>query len=53
MNSFYLTPVWLGLVLGNIAHQALASQDWHQAIDRSFFQAVALLAVAITNKIRR
>ena len=37
--------LWLGLTAGNFIYQALTARDYGCAIDRSFFQFVALLLV--------
>lgn len=31
---------------GNFAYQALVNQNWNDAVERSFFQAVAILTFA-------
>jgi len=38
--------VAFGLGLANFAYQGLGAQDWATAIERTWFQAVACLAVA-------
>jgi hypothetical protein len=52
MNKLYLIPLWLGLALANFIYQAFANQHWQQAIERSWFQLIALVAVVIIQKIK-
>lgn len=46
-----LFGIWLGLTAGNFAYQLLASHQWETAAERSFFQLVAFIAVAICRRI--
>jgi len=39
--------VFVGLVAANFIYQAFTGHLWQVALDRSFFQGVALLAAAI------
>jgi len=52
MNKLYLIPLWLGLALGNFTQQAFANQNWQQAIERSWFQLIALFCIFIIHIIR-
>lgn len=42
-----LFGILVALVLGNFVYQWLTKHQWSVAWDRSFFQAVALIAVLI------
>lgn len=42
----YVIPTF-GLIAGNFLYAAFSSGDFHSAIERSFFQSVAILAVAL------
>lgn len=42
----YVVPAF-GLIAGNFVYAAFASGDFNSAIERSFFQSVAILAVAL------
>ena len=47
-----LLALWIGLSIGNFVWQALQGySNWNQAAERSFFQAVALLAVFLLRRI--
>lgn len=35
--------IFLGLVISNFVYQAFAGMDWITAVERSFFQGVAVL----------
>lgn len=50
--SFRLNPLMViaGLVVGNFLWQAIHGHDWHVAYDRSWFQAVAILVMHLTDK---
>lgn len=48
-SAFY---IWLGLATGNFIAQAFMSQDWSVAIERSFFEALALSMFVYLNKNR-
>lgn len=39
----------IGLTVGNFVYQACKSQDWATAIERSYFQAVAILMCYIAS----
>jgi len=39
--------VFVGLTLGNFVFQALAKHEWGKAIERSFFQGIALVVAYI------
>lgn len=45
--------VAFGLGLANFAYQGLTAQDWATAMDRTWFQTTACLAVAITEQFIR
>ena len=44
--------VLLGLVIGNLVWQLSSGRDWGIALDRSYFQAIAILAVWFTERKR-
>lgn len=45
-----LTALLIGLTAGNFFMRAVTDQDWNTAIERSFFQFVALLCVWIMSR---
>ncbi len=46
-SNIGLISLGIGLVAGNFIARAITGQDYSVAIDRSFFQIVALLAVRL------
>jgi hypothetical protein len=53
MKKYSYVPIIvcvLALTAGNFVWQATANQDWVSAWERSFFQAVAGFAIAISQK---
>lgn len=46
-NKMKFAAVFFGLVAANFIYQAFTGHSWGVALDRSFFQGVALLAAAI------
>ena len=44
MNAATLVALFIGLAIANFGFQMVMGQHWGMAADRSFFQAVALLA---------
>jgi hypothetical protein len=53
MNTYRvsLLAAFLGLALGNFIYQCFSKQNYSVAIDRTFFQGIALFAIWITNRI--
>jgi hypothetical protein len=53
MNSYRvsLLAAFLGLALGNFIYQYFSKQNYTVALDRSFFQGIALFAIWIANRI--
>lgn len=45
MTTEKLIATGLTLIVANVLWQVLASQDWHAAAERSFFQSAALFIV--------
>lgn len=45
MSGRKLTAVWLMLSFGNVLYQAFGSQQFHVAVERSYFQGSAILCV--------
>ncbi len=43
---------WTGLTAGNFLWQVFATKNWEVAAERSFFQAVALIAFLIAYRER-
>jgi hypothetical protein len=41
--------VCLGFLLGNLAYQFFTARDWQVALDRTFFQVVAVFVVTWLN----
>ena len=46
-----LTLLFLGLSIGNFAYQAMAEHDWLTALDRTFYQGVALIGAHIAMRL--
>jgi hypothetical protein len=44
MSPIHLSTILLALTVGNFAWQAVTEKAWGVAAERSFFQALALLA---------
>jgi hypothetical protein len=43
----WLITIWLTLATANFAYAAFVSEDWAAALERSFFQFIALVGVWI------
>lgn len=52
MTGLSLVALWLCLACGNVAYQAISDGLFAVAAERSFFQAVALVAVWLSGQPR-
>jgi hypothetical protein len=48
LSGASLIGIIFGLTLGNFAFQVFVSQDWSTAVERSFFQCIAIFCVWIS-----
>lgn len=44
INALYLLGTWVALILGNYSFAYMHNKDYELAIERSYFQGIALLA---------
>lgn len=50
MSASGLALLWSGLTVGNFLYQVLGNGAYSVAIDRSYFQAAALISVWVAQK---
>jgi hypothetical protein len=52
ITGWTLFGIWLGGAIGHYLNQAIDQEMWWQAIDRSYFQGLALFCVWIMIKLK-